>query len=81
VNYDGWDADKILGCVCDPGWEGYDCANRVCPYGRDPLAPEAETHSYKSETYILQCQADSGYFSIYLRGMYTQPIPYDADPG
>jgi len=26
--YDGWDADMIHGCVCDDGWEGYDCSLR-----------------------------------------------------
>ena len=26
--YDGWDADMIHGCLCDEGWEGYDCSLR-----------------------------------------------------
>lgn len=26
--YDGWDADMIHGCLCDDGWEGYDCSLR-----------------------------------------------------
>lgn len=26
--YDGWDADMIYGCLCDEGWEGYDCSLR-----------------------------------------------------
>lgn len=26
--YDDWDADMIYGCVCDEGWEGYDCSLR-----------------------------------------------------
>lgn len=26
--YEGWDADMIHGCLCDDGWEGYDCSLR-----------------------------------------------------
>jgi hypothetical protein len=32
-----WDAWKIQGCQCDPGYEGADCASRICPSGDDPL--------------------------------------------
>lgn len=31
--YDGWDADMIYGCVCDEGWEGYDCSLRWAKNG------------------------------------------------
>lgn len=31
-----WDFDKIKGCYCDSGWEGYDCSLMSCPYGDDP---------------------------------------------
>lgn len=36
-SYTGWDARKIQGCACDPGWEGNDCSSRICPVGNDPL--------------------------------------------
>ena len=26
-----WDADKIFGCLCDEGYDGYDCSLRTCP--------------------------------------------------
>lgn len=26
--YEEWDADMIHGCLCDEGWEGYDCSLR-----------------------------------------------------
>merc|ERR1719498_2211417 len=26
-----------MGCVCDPGYSGPDCADRVCKWGADPL--------------------------------------------
>lgn len=32
-----WDKDRVYGCYCDAGYEGYDCARRVCPQGPDPL--------------------------------------------
>jgi len=32
-----WDAWKIQGCQCDPGYEGSDCSSRICPSGNDPL--------------------------------------------
>mmetsp|Transcript_26838 Transcript_26838/g.48664 ORF Transcript_26838/g.48664 Transcript_26838/m.48664 type:complete len:569 (+) Transcript_26838:363-2069(+) len=31
-----WDADRIFGCNCDDGFEGYDCSLRTCTVGVDP---------------------------------------------
>jgi len=31
-----WDANKILGCVCDIGWRGPDCRLKECPSENDP---------------------------------------------
>lgn len=42
ANYDGWDADMIHGCVCDDGWEGYDCSAR-CD-GPSGYSEEVYTH-------------------------------------
>lgn len=28
---------QSLGCDCDPGYGAYDCSERMCPYGIDPL--------------------------------------------
>jgi len=77
VDYSNWDADKIQGCVCDPGWQGYDCSLRSCPMGRDPTTM---TDDDTEEVYELQCQADSGFFAIFILGYYTEPIPFDATP-
>jgi hypothetical protein len=49
--YTDWDADMVRGCVCDPGFEGYDCSERPCEVGRDPRALKG-----KSETVIIRCQ-------------------------
>lgn len=32
-----WDADRHVGCVCDPGFRGVDCSLRECPSGADPF--------------------------------------------
>jgi hypothetical protein len=33
---DTWDANRIHGCLCDGGYDGYDCSLRTCPSGDDP---------------------------------------------
>lgn len=35
-----WDADKHMGCKCDGGFRGLDCAMRECPSGADPLGAD-----------------------------------------
>merc|ERR1711881_34526 len=40
--YNLWDASKIAGCICDPGFHGHDCSLRVCPGGHDPLDVQGE---------------------------------------
>jgi len=77
VFYNSWEADKVQGCLCDPGWDGYDCSFRQCPWGRDPQDPLIGT--YKDELYTIACQADAGFFAIDIMGGHTAPIPYDAD--
>lgn len=32
-----WDAYKSMRCVCDRGFSGYDCTERICPHGDDVL--------------------------------------------
>ena len=32
-----WDLDRARACVCDPGWMGLDCTERMCPYGNDVM--------------------------------------------
>lgn len=79
INYNNWEADKLQGCICDEGWGGRDCSQRLCPMGRDPTLPSTATA--REETFVLQCQADSGYFSVLVLGHFSEPIPFDADPG
>lgn len=37
----GWEYKKTLYCQCDAGWAGFDCNQRVCPKGVDPLTGKA----------------------------------------
>lgn len=39
TKYELWDQEKIMGCRCDPGYEGHSCAKRACPKGDDQLTP------------------------------------------
>lgn len=71
-----WDAHKIQGCACDEGFTGYDCSNKECPRGDDPM-----TTGQQNEVMMIECQADSGYFFFQFRGQRTEAIPYDAGYG
>jgi len=37
MDYQLWDGLKNQACVCDPGYAGVDCRERLCPKGADPL--------------------------------------------
>lgn len=32
-----WDSKMTMRCVCDRGYSGYDCSERICPHGDDIL--------------------------------------------
>jgi hypothetical protein len=78
VYYTSWEADKIQGCLCDDGWDGFDCSLRSCPWGRDPTDTLIST--YHNEIFTIQCEATQGYFAIDIMGSHTAPISFDADP-
>jgi len=68
-----WDVLKIQGCLCDAGYEGYDCALMSCPTGDDPW-----THGGRFETQAIQCTASTGAFSLKFRQHITQNIDFAA---
>ena len=80
IYYDSWEADKIQGCLCDKGWDGFDCSFRKCPWGVDPQDPLLHAGKYHKDKFTIECQANAGYFAIDVLGGVTAPIPYDADP-
>ncbi|CAM9369942.1 unnamed protein product [Phaeothamnion confervicola] len=74
--YDGWDADMIFGCACDPGYTGYDCSQRSCPYGPDPI-----DMTTADDVQIVDCTCPatcSGSILLSFMGQITREIPHDA---
>jgi hypothetical protein len=63
LSYTGWDAKKIQGCSCDPGWEGNDCSGRICPRGNDPLRHRnsADSAVQVSHKFQVVVQSDANF--------------------
>ena len=66
-----WDNDKIQGCLCDAGYEGYDCSLFSCPKGDDP-----KLASGKFEKVALTCTGTGGGFSVRFRQRITPSLGY-----
>lgn len=67
----------IHGCACDAGFGGYDCGERLCISGDDPLTAGA------AEVQLLECDCGepwcgNGTVALTYRGQTTAPIPADA---
>lgn len=75
--YTGWDADKVYGCVCQPGWEGAACDRRSCAKGDDPL-----TSNQYDEVQLIDCQCTTCEGGVYLtfQGQKSGLIPFTASP-
>ena len=68
-----WDEEEMYGCACDDGFTGYDCSQRMCPFGDDPYTLHQENHQR-----VLKCTGSSGSFKIKFRGQKTlQIFAYD----
>lgn len=57
---DIWDAQKIQGCKCDFPYFGYDCSQRECSRGDDPL-----TTGQVNEIQLIRCIANAGSFVLF----------------
>ncbi|KAF0692736.1 Aste57867_16194 [Aphanomyces stellatus] len=68
TTYSLWDANKVRGCKCDYGWQGYDCSLRRCPVGDDPM-----TTGQALEVQQLSCLCNgcSGSIVLSYQGFYT----------
>jgi hypothetical protein len=75
-----WDFDKIQGCHCDEGFEGYDCSLMSCPYGDDPQS----TYEQYNELQKFTCDETTGTDGSFIlkfrqqvssRNIYTYVIP------
>lgn len=71
-----WEATRIYGCMCEPGWSGYDCSLKMCPSGDDPM-----TTGQDDEVQVIECTCEdtcSGEFYLSFKGEVTGPISFDA---
>ncbi|KUF92317.1 hypothetical protein AM588_10003586 [Phytophthora nicotianae] len=60
--YTLWDQEKIMGCVCDGGYEGHDCSSRTCPKGDDPLTPNQKD---MVQAIVINQAGGSGYLTYH----------------
>lgn len=87
--YQLWDADATMGCVCDGGYTGSDCSERMCKFGTDPLySDDGNNVRYSNYTYQFYAQTVSanltGNYSLIFydsgnEDWQTEPISWDAD--
>lgn len=71
-----WDEDSTMGCVCDGGYTGADCSERICKYGADPLYHDDQQNiRYSNFTYQFY-HTNTG-MTVTLTGNYSL-VFYDA---
>merc|ERR1719359_511854 len=71
-NAQTWDYNRMFGCNCDEGWQGYDCSLRSCLNGDDP-----NSTGQLDEIQSLSCINPSnvaGTLILTFRGASTEPI-------
>jgi len=76
-----WDQDRSQQCVCDRGFTGFDCSERICPYGDNPRSACLEGSA--DDFQLVYVSVDNGneddFFTLKMRdafgGTYTtRPI-------
>lgn len=75
-----WDGTSMHGCLCDAGFTGYDCSQRQCPRGDDPMTGGTRISTQKDETRHFKCTFSSigGLFSFTFRSSKTVDLPHTA---
>lgn len=73
---ENWDSDKIQGCVCDQGFTGATCLERICPTGDDSMTGTINDPNgvQLNEKQVVTCKATSGSFTLTYKGWTTEPI-------
>lgn len=86
TTYSLWDAEVSMGCVCDPGYSGSDCADHDCPKGMDPLYVDSEVTARVESTAYRLTTTEGDLYGTYALKFYdvfgddfkTKPILTDA---
>jgi hypothetical protein len=66
-----WDAKKVMGCLCDYPYTGYDCSLYQCPLGDDPM-----TINQVNEIRQISCKdADNSGTVILQLGRFISKLP------
>jgi len=75
-----WDGTSAHGCICDPGFTGYDCSQRQCPRGDDPMTGGTRTYTQHDEKRNFKCTyiSGGGVFSFTFRSAKTADLPHTA---
>lgn len=69
-----WDAEKIQGCKCDDFLHGYDCSQKRCPRGDDPL-----TVGQVNDIQLIKCTATAGHFTLFYQGVPSTTVAFSAN--
>lgn len=70
-SYSLWDKDMQRSCLCDPGYTGIACNQRLCPYGDDVLTKNQITETQWVEVGVSKDQNTVAAFDGQLRFQYT----------
>ena len=76
-----WEMEKIYTCKCDEGYDGYDCSERICTSGDDPLTSggEQEMQLFNCFTSLIPpATLPSTKIIFSLRDIASAPIPVTA---
>jgi len=73
-----WDRDMIYGCACDTGYGGFDCSQRQCATGDDPLTL-GEVNDQQTVSCTCSTSLCDGSFTIAFRGQTTTRISESAN--
>jgi hypothetical protein len=76
-----WDQARSQQCVCDRGFTGYDCSQRVCPYGDNPTTKcdEGDADDFQLIYMSVDNTNKDDYFTLQMKDMFggtytTRPI-------
>jgi hypothetical protein len=81
-----WETTKMTRCVCDGGYSGIDCSQRLCPRGDDPLTTKTTRTGYNQgllETAEVQyldvrCRYGGSAINPKVRIVYTDSLTGDS---